>query len=188
VSLDAWHDDVPPCPVPHPAQLRLLVADAAGRAVAMLAVAHAPAEDDDPLADAVRILATAEGSSHTAQSAHLTGLPEEELRRLVLAYRHGGSCGVSATVGATAGGADQTADAVREVRRQRALAIGDLETGPGTIIDTGAGVRIRLGPDGRWYPFTSGRDRWWPAPGAAGSPGAAWQAALRARSLRRAGG
>jgi len=80
------------------------------------------------------------------------------------------------------------ADAVREVRRQRALAIGELEVSPGTIADPGAGVRIRLGPDDRWYPFTFAQDRWWPAPGAAEPPGAAWKAALRARSLRRAGG
>jgi hypothetical protein len=49
-------------------------------------------------------------------------------------------------------------------------------------------VQIRLGPDDRWYPFTSGQDRWWPAPGAAESPGAAYQAALRVKSLRRAAG
>jgi hypothetical protein len=80
------------------------------------------------------------------------------------------------------------ADAVRDVRKQRALAIGELAVNPGTIADPGAGMRIRLGLDGRWYPFTCAQDRWWPAPGPAGSPGAAWQAALRARSLRRPGG
>ena len=75
-----------------------------------------------------------------------------------------------------------------KARKRRAHAIGELVADQGTISDSGAGVQIRLGPDGRWYPFTSGRDRWWPAPGAAGSPGEAYQAALRARSLRRAGG
>ncbi|HEX9526719.1 MAG TPA: hypothetical protein VF951_04415 [Streptosporangiaceae bacterium] len=188
MSVDAWHHDVPPGPVPHLAQLRLLVADAADRAAKMLAGAYLAVEVDDPLVDAVRILATAEGASHIAQAARLTGRPEEELRRLVLAYRHGGACGVSATVEASAGGPDQMADAVREVQKRRALAIGDLVAGPGIIIDPGAGVQIRLGPDDRWYPFTSGQDRWWPAPGATESPGAAYQAALRARSLRRVGG
>jgi len=47
-------------------------------------------------------------------------------------------------------------DAVREVGRQRALAIGELEVSPGTIADPGAGVRILLGPDDRWYPFSPG--------------------------------
>ena len=103
-------------------------------------------------------------------------------------YRHGGTGGVAAAVGASECPAEQMADAVREVRRQRALAIGELEVSPGTIADPGAGVRIRLGPDDRWYPFTFAQDRWWPAPGAAEPPGVAWKAALRARSLRRAGG
>jgi hypothetical protein len=188
VSVDAWRDDMPPDPVPDLAQLRLLVADAADRAAAMLTDAHPAAEADDPLVDAVRILAAPEGASHAAQAARLTGRPEEELRWLVLAYRHGGIGGVAAAVEAHAGEPDQLASAVREVRKHRGLAIGELVTGQGTVVDPGAGVQIRLGPDGRWYPFTSGRDRWWPAPGAAGSPGEAYQAALRARSLRRAGG
>jgi len=66
----------------------------------------------------------------------------------------------------------------------RGLAVGDLEAAAGTIADPGAGVRIRFGPDGRWYPFTRARDRWWPAPGAAPAAGTAWQSALRARSRR----
>lgn len=188
MSVGAWHDDVPPGPVPDLAQLRLLVADAADRAAAMLTDAYPAAEADDPLVDAVRILATPEGRLHTAQAARLTGLPAEELRWLVLAYRHGGIGGVTAALGGHTAEPDQLAGAVREVRKHRGLAIGELVTGPGTISDSGAGVQIRLGPDGLWYPFTSGRDRWWPAPGAAGSPGQAYQAALRARSLRRAGG
>ena len=188
MSVDAWHDDEPPGPVPDLAQLRLLVADAADRAAAMLTDAYPAIEADDPLVDAVRILATPAGRLHTAQAARLTGLPEEELRWLVLAYRHGGIGGVAAALGAHAAEPDQLASAVREVRKHRVLAIGELVADQGTVVDPGADVQIRLGSDGRWYPFTSGRDRWWPAPGAAGSPGEAYQAALRARSLRRASG
>ena len=51
----------PPGPVPDLAQLRLLVADAADRAAAMLTDAYPAAEADDPLVDAVRILATPKG-------------------------------------------------------------------------------------------------------------------------------
>ena len=184
---DAWQLDVPPGTVPPVDQLRLLAADAAGRAAMMLA-GEAAVEADDPLVDAVRILATAEGASHAARAASLTGRPEEELRRLVLAYRHGGPGGVGATVEASAGRPEQLEDAERDVRKQRAFAIGDLAVSPGVIADPGAGVQIRLGPDDRWYPFTSGQDRWWPASGASESPGAAYQAALRVRSLRRAAG
>ena len=192
---DAWEHDAPPAPVPHVEVLRLLMADAADRAAMMLAGGHSAAEADDllvddslvPLIDAVRILATAGGASHIAQAARLTGRPEEDLRRLVLAYRHGGPGGVSATVEPSAGRPEQMTEAEREVRKRRAFAVGDLEVAAGLIADPGAGVQICLGPDDRWYPFTSGQDRWWPAPGAAESAGAAYQAALRARSGRRAG-
>ena len=210
MSVDQWPRDEPPAPVPDLTQLRLLAADAADRAAAMLAgtdpaagtgpaaeagpaastgpaaeagpaastgpaagAGDPAAEAGDPLIDAVRILATPRGAPHAARAARLTGLPEEELRQLVLAYRHGGAAGVSAAVGASASEPGQLADAVRDVRMQRALALGELAVGPGTITDPGLGVRIRLGPDGRWYPFTKAQDRWWPAPGPAGAPGAA---------------
>jgi hypothetical protein len=166
--------------------LNFLVNDAAERAAAMLAGAAPAAVDEDPLVDAVRLLASPEGAPHAGRAARLTGLAEDELRELVLAYRHGGTCGVAAAFGASKCPPEQMADAVREVRAQRALAVGELEVSPGTIADPG--VRIRLGPDDRWYPFTFARDHWWPAPGAAEPPGAAWKAALRARSLRRATG
>jgi len=185
---DAWQLDVPPSTVPRVDQLRLLAADAAGRAAMMLAGDYPVVEVDDPLVDAVRILATAEGAPHAAEAARLTGRSEEELRRLVLAYRHGGPGGVSAAAGASAGRSEQLEDAERDVRQRRAFAVGDLAVGPGVIADPGAGVQIRLGPDERWYPFTFGQDRWWPAPGATESPGAAYEAALRVRSLRRAAG
>ncbi len=192
---DAWQHDAPPAPVPRVEVLRLLVADAADRAAMMLAGGYPAVAADDLLGDdwlvcfvdAVRILATGPGAAHIGHAARLTGRPEEELRRLVLAYRHGGPGGVSAIVEPSAGRPEQMTDAEREVRKRRAFALGDLDVAPGVIADPGAGVQIRLGPDDRWYPFTSGQDRWWPAPGAIESPGTAYQAALRARSGRRAG-
>ena len=192
---DAWQHNAPPATVPRVDQLRLLVADAADRAAMMLAGSYPAVVAGDLLADdslvcfvdAVRILATAQGASHIGQAARLSGRPEDELRRLVLAYRHSGPGGVSATVEPSAGRPEQMEDAEREVRKRRAVAIADLDVAPGVIADPGAGVQIRLGPDDRWYPFTSGQGRWWPAPGATESPGAAYQAGLRARSLRRAG-
>jgi hypothetical protein len=188
VSPEEWRREETPLSVPGLESLNFLVEDAAGRAAAMLAGVDPAADDEDPLVDAVRLLATGGGSPHTERAARLTGLAADELRGLVLGWRHGGSGGVAAATGASECPADQMADAVREVDRQRGLAIGELEVSQGTIADPGAGLRIRLGPDGRWYPFTFAQDRWWPAPGAARPPGVAWMAALRARSFRRAGG
>lgn len=182
----AWEDWPTPPGVPDKRLLDLLAADAAERAVAMLA--GNPTETEDPLVDAVRLLATTRGAPHTARAAELTGISEDELRRLVLTHRHGGTSGVSAALEATPCGPDEMSAAVDEVRSRRTFAIGDIATTPGTITDAGAGIQLRRGIDGRWYPFTFARDQWWPAAGADPSPGAAYQAAVRARALRRANG
>lgn len=182
----AWEDWPTPPGVPDKRLLDLLAADAAERAAAMLA--GSPTETEDPLVDAVRLLASAAGTPHTSQAAELTGIPEGELRRLVLTHRHGGAAGVSAALDATPCGPDEMSAAVNEVRSRRTFAIGDLTVDAGTITDAGAGIRLRLGPDGRWHPFTLAREQWWPATGADPSAGAAYQAAARARALRRANG
>ena len=185
----AWERWETPPGVPDKGLLELLAADAAGRATAMLAGSTMLTEDpltENPLIDAVRMLATASGTRHTTQAAQLTGIPEDDLRRLVLAYRHGGTAGVSAARAATPCGTKDMAAAANEVRRRRTFAVGELSVDAGTITDTGAGVRLRLGPDGRWYPFTLARRQWWPANGANASAGAAYQAAAHARLLRRA--
>jgi hypothetical protein len=182
----AWERWETPPGVPDKELLELLAADAAGRATAMLA--GSTMHTEDPLIDAVRMLATASGTRHTTQAAQLTGIPEDDLRRLILAYRHGGTAGVSAARAATPCDTEEMAAAVDEVRRRRTFAVGELSVDPGTITDTGAGIRLRLGPDGRWYPFTLARKQWWPATGANASAGAAYQAAAHARTQRRANG
>jgi hypothetical protein len=182
----AWEGWETPPGVPHEELLDLLAADAAGRATAMLAGSHTVTED--PLIDAVRLLASPSGPPHTARAAQLTGIGEDELRRLTLAYRHGGTAGVSAALEATPCDTDEMSAAVDEVRRRRTFAAGDLSADSGTITDAGAGIRLRLGPDGRWHPFTLARQQWWPASGASPSAAVAYQAAVRAQSARRANG
>src|SRR5262245_20008341 len=182
----AWEGWQTPPGVPDKGLLDLLAADAAERATAMLA--GSTTVTDDPLIDAVRLLASASGASYTTRAAELTGIPEDDLRRLTLAYRHGGTAGVSAALEATPCGPDEISAALDEVRRRRTFAVGELTVDLGTITDTGAGVRLRRGPDGRWYPFTLGCTHWGPAGGASASAGVAYQAAARARSLRRANG
>jgi hypothetical protein len=182
----AWEGWQTPPGVPEKGLLELLAADAAGRAAAMLAGTATATQD--PLIDAVQLLATAAGAPHAGTAARLTGIPEDDLRRLVLAYRHGGTGGVAAALAATPCGPEEMAAAVDEVRRRRGFAVGELSADAGAITDTGAGVRLRLGPDGRWHPFTLARMQWWPATGANPSAGTAYQAAVRARSLRRASG
>lgn len=182
----AWERWEAPPSVPDGGLLDLLAEDAAGRARAMLE--GSTTVTDDPLIDAVRLLASASGASYTTRAADLTGVGEDELRRLTLAYRHGGTAGVSAALEATSCGREEVSAAVDEVRRRRTFAVGELSVGPGTITDAGARVRLRRGPDGRWYPFTLARKQWWPADGANASAGTAYQATARARAARRANG
>ncbi len=182
----AWEGWQTPPGVPDKGLLDLLAEDAAGRATAMLA--GSTTVTDDPLIDAVRVLASTAGAPYTTRAAELTGVGEDELRRLTLAYRHGGTAGVSAALEAAPCGPEEMSAAVDEVRRRRTFAIGELSVDPGTITDAGAGVRLRRGPDGRWYPFTLARKQWWPADGANASAGTAYQAAARAWAARRANG
>jgi len=182
----AWEGRETPPGVPDKEQLDVLAADAAARAAAMLAGNDTVI--DDPVIDAVRLLASASGTPHTTRAAQLTGIPVDDLRRLVIAYRHGGAAGVSAAHEATACGPEEMSTAVDEVRRRRTFAVGELSVDIGTITDAGAGVRLRLGPDGRWHPFTLARKQWWPAGGANASAGTAYQAAVRTRALRYANG
>jgi hypothetical protein len=182
----AWEGWQTPPGVPDNGILDLLAADAAEQATAMLA--GSTMVTDDPLIDAVRLLASAAGAPHTARAVELTGIPADDLRRLTIAYRHGGAEGVSAALEATPCGTEEMSAAVDEVRRQRTFAVGELAVDPGTITDPGAGVRLRRGPDGRWYPFTHAREQWWPAAGANPSAGTAYRTAVRARSLRRMSG
>ena len=177
----AWESWETPPGVPETSLLNMLVADAAGRAAAMLAGANV--ESDDALVDAVRLLASTSG-----WSAQVPGIAEDDLRRLIIAYRHGGTAGVSAALEATPCEPDELSGAVDEVHRRRTFAVGELSVEAGTITDDGAGVRLRRGPDGQWYPFTFARKQWWPAVGANPSAGAAYLAAVRARSVRRANG
>lgn len=180
-----WTKIQKPRSVPDQGLLDFLIGDAAGRAAAMLAGTGAGGAVEEPLLDAVRMLATPEGAPHAAAAARHTGMAEDELRRLAIAYTRAGPGGVTAAVGAAPCGPAEMDAAAAEVRARRTLAVGDLDISPGSVTDAGAGARIRLGPDGRWYPFTLARGQWWPAAGAAPSPGAAYQAAVRARALRR---
>jgi hypothetical protein len=118
-----------------------------------------------------------------AVAAH-AGLPEEEIRRLLLAYRHGGQPGVAAAHAADPAPYTELDEAIRQIRVHRAFTAEPLEPDDHGVTDPSAQVQVRWGPDGRWYPFTYSRDRWWPAPGAAETAGQAYRAALKARRAR----
>jgi len=176
-----WLAERGPAPLPDPDTLELIVGDAARRAVAIGGGKPDP-RDDDPLVDAIRLLAQAPAPERLQAISGNTGLAEVDVRRLLLAFRHGGTAGVRAAVGATPLAEERVEEAARRVTRPAVTA--ELDTAAGIVTDTASGIQIRHGPDGRWYPFTRSGQRWWPAPGASPQADAAFAAAMRARRAR----
>ncbi|MEU8545128.1 hypothetical protein AB0C52_34880 [Streptomyces sp. NPDC048717] len=172
-----------PHPGPRAHDLTRMTADAATRARDLLAdTATAP---HDEVADILRLLASPVGADQIAAAQHATGIPEATLRAMMIGYRHGGPAGAHATLAATPASADVRERAREAVQASHAAALGTITIDADALTDTTAGVQIRLGPDGCWYPFTLWRaDEWRPAPGACDDPAEAFRAARRARAAR----
>ncbi|WP_245985115.1 SWIM zinc finger family protein [Streptomyces tateyamensis] len=159
------------------ADLERLAADTAARARTLLA------GDRSWLAlaqrqDAVRLTASQRdpGWLHALQAG--TGLRPMELARLTRAWRHGGAVGM--TVAEEPGPADPAVMASARTVVAEALADMAPETGATplrawrnrlTLGDTG--LQLRLGPDGRWYPYRNENGDWWPCAPAETDPVAA---------------
>nr|AHE40056.1 Hypothetical protein pFRL5_393 [Streptomyces sp. F8] len=160
-----------------------MTTDAAARAQTLLAGTAAAPHDE--LADILRILASPDGADHLEAAQHATRIPEATLRAMMIGYRHGGPAGAHATLAATPATIDVLERARQTVHASRAVGLGTITIDGGSLTDTTAGVQIRPGPDGRWYPFTLWRaDEWRPAPGACDDPAEAFRAARRARAAR----
>ena len=176
-----WLAERGPAPLPDPDTLELIVGDAARRAAALGGGEPDP-RDEDPLVDAIRLLAQAPTPELHQALCRNCGLAETDVRRLLLAFRHGGTAGVHAAIGATALADERVREAARRVTRH--IVAAELAVTAGILTDPVRGVQIRYGPDGRWYPFTQSGQRWWPAPGASVRADAAFAAAIRARRAR----
>ncbi|WP_331738538.1 hypothetical protein [Embleya sp. NBC_00896] len=162
----------------------MLIDDAAHRAEQLLR-----GEDDtapDALSDAVRWLAAPAGLRHLPTVAASTGKSPVELRRLIVAYRHGGCAAVHAAEHPTDPDPEVLAAAAAAVRRARGGAGGTVVVEGNRLTDPGGRIQIRVGPDDRWHPFTaSGPHRdWQSAAGCSPDPAAAYGAALAALRAR----
>jgi uncharacterized Zn finger protein len=161
--------------------LERLAADTAARARQLLAGDHsslALAQRQD----AVRLTVTQRNREwlHAVQAG--TGLRPTELARLGRAWRHGGSIGL--VVAEESAQADPIAMAAARTAVAEALTEMAPETGSTplrawrnrlTLGDTG--LQLRLGPDGRWYPYARENGEWWPCARADPDPVAALTAA-----------
>ncbi|MCX5215708.1 hypothetical protein OG689_41875 [Kitasatospora sp. NBC_00240] len=184
--LDQLRDE-PPAPAPPLEHLRLLTASAAHHATALLNGQTNTATGVDALGDAIRLLATTTGLPYLEDAATHLGRTPEELRLLLAAYRLGGIPAVHAAAASGPADPDVVAAAEQRIQPLRPGAPGPLTCDRNRITDMGAGLQVRLGPDGRWYPFAASGGDWRPAAGHSADPAAAFTAARRAR-LARPGG
>ncbi|MET9834437.1 hypothetical protein ABZ302_31955 [Streptomyces sp. NPDC006237] len=172
-----------PLPGPRAQDLAHMTADAAARARTLLTDNTAAPHDE--LADILRILASPDGADYLAAAQRATGIPEATLRAMMIGYRHGGPAGAHATLAATPATRDVLEQARETLHSSRAVGLGTITLDGDALTDTTAGVQIRPGPDGRWYPFTVWRaGEWRPAPGPCDDPAEAFRAARRARAAR----
>ncbi|MEW2395274.1 SWF or SNF family helicase [Streptomyces sp. NPDC046862] len=177
-SLDT---ETPPAPGVDPAALAFLAARAAAQAHRLLFAALAPGHDQDaveeeltPSEDAVRLAADASEAAITARLAEGTGRDREGLDIAVRAWRYGGTAALSVLEEEWLPEAESLAraraaldSAWDEEDRPRLSAAGNRWT----VI--GAPTQLRLGRDGRWWPYREEHGHWVPAGPAAHDPATA---------------
>lgn len=185
-SLDT---ETPPAPGVDASAVEFLAARAATEAHRMLADALAPGHrdtaPDEPLTvgqDAVRLAADAGPDADVRALTRLaegTGRDREALRLAVRAWQLGGPAGLSVLE-------EEWTPRAETAARARA----DLETAWDDDVRpalratrnrwtaTGARAQLRLGRDGRWWPYRKERGRWAPAGPAAHDPATALAAAV----------
>ncbi|WP_063756731.1 hypothetical protein [Streptomyces sp. NRRL F-5135] len=166
--------------------LELLAADAAGRALRLLSEALSPGHERTPVEsdlssrqDAVRLAATSGARLTSALAARLaagSGREPADLDLAVRAWNHGGAAalavleeeepplGPEALTRARA----SLGAAWEEVTAGAGRADAWAESGSGRWTLAGAPFQLRLGHDGRWWPYREEHGRW--APAGAGGP------------------
>ncbi|MGW2017020.1 SWIM zinc finger family protein [Streptomyces sp. NPDC001927] len=187
-SLDT---ETEPAPGLDPAALEFLAADAAARAHRLLAEALAPSGHErpwpepllTPAQDAVRMAATGTPPSWVAtRLAEGAGRRRTDLGAATRAWRFGGAAALSVldedwTPGPEALARAKTvlAEAWEEAERPALR-----QSGAARWTVVGADAQLRVGEDGRWWPFRKERGSWVPAGPADQDPAAAL-ASLAAR-------
>ncbi|GAA4535163.1 SWIM zinc finger family protein [Amycolatopsis samaneae] len=163
--------DVPDAPGIPAATFALLAANAAAAAEAVLSGAPKPNRRHD----AVRLAAT---FPDTAAAARLREDAGEDFPRAVAAWTHGGRGGLDVLESVWSPPKPVLARAraaLAEVAEDRDVEL-EFERNRGTV--AGAGVQIRAGRDGRWYPYRAEDGVWWPSGSPENDPGAVLAALL----------
>ncbi|MEU5401590.1 SWF or SNF family helicase [Streptomyces sp. NPDC005963] len=155
-----------------PAALEFLAADAAARAHHLLAQALSPGHSRQPRTarqevdvDAVRLAAAQPGPVIAGRLAAGTGRQRVELDVAVRAWRAGGTAALAVLDDAWTPDAELLARAAaaldgawEDMDRPRLRSAG---AGRWTVV--GAERQLRIGADGRWWPFRKEKGRWVPS-------------------------
>ncbi|MGD9483740.1 SWIM zinc finger family protein [Streptomyces sp. TRM70308] len=166
--------------------LATLIADTAGRARELL-TGDVTSLGLTVHQDAVRLTTTHRSPEYFHGLVSGTGLRPLELARRTRAWRHGGLPGLAACEDvwtperATLAAARH---AVADTLADMAAPNGDpppVRTWRNRITAEHSGVQLRLGPDGRWYPYVRDDGAWWPCAPPAADPVDALTAAWEAR-------
>ncbi|MET9898905.1 SWF or SNF family helicase [Streptomyces sp. NPDC006446] len=177
-SLDT---DAAPAPGIDPAALEFVAAAAVGEAHRLLAEALSPGHEEHPVQaaptlaqDAVRLAAGDPDEETARRLAAGSGREREDLRLAVQAWRYGGVAALSVledewpVEGEALTRARATLQAAwDEGERPRLRAAANRWTAVGTS------TQLRLGHDGRWWPYRKERGRWTPAGPAVRDPATA---------------
>ncbi len=181
--------EAPPAPGIDPAALSFLAAQTAVRAHGLLRGALQGDLRATPAQDAVRLAAGDPGREVADRLADGSGRGREGLATAVRAWRHGGTAGLSVldeewrVEGETLARARAALESAWDTgERPELRARGNRWTVAGTP------VQLRLGRDGRWWPYRKERGRWQPAGGAAQDPATALASATAPASAELAPG
>ncbi|MEU1038480.1 SWF or SNF family helicase [Streptomyces sp. NPDC005907] len=182
-SLDS---EVPPAPGVQAASLEFLAAQAAGDALSLLLDAVGPGHPERAVSreltlseDAVRLAAGGPEEEIAVRLAAGSGRDREGLALAVRAWRHGGAAALSVLEDGWAVDPESLARARAaleaawdEGERPRLHRSGNRWTVAGTP------AQLRLGRDGRWWPYREEKGRWAPAGVASTDPATALEVVL----------
>ncbi|MEU8523634.1 hypothetical protein [Streptomyces sp. NPDC048577] len=134
-----------------------------------------------------RFLSLPHGASFRAQAMDHLGLDVVGMGHLTLAHTHGGPTGAAVYLEPFTVDHDVLARAQADIQPLRPAPMATIESEHNRLTDPAAGVQLRYGPDGRWYPYLAPYGTWQPAPGPSADPADAYRAArTAARAHRRA--
>ncbi|MFF9773969.1 SWF or SNF family helicase [Streptomyces sp. NPDC013978] len=177
-SLDT---ETRPAPGLDPTALEFLAAQTAQEAHRLLAEALRPGHEQQPLGDeltfrqdVVRLAAGAPGASIEARLGEGSGRGREGLALAVRAWRYGGAAGLAVLDEEWSVPAESLARA--RAALETAWDEGErpsLRSAHNRWTVVGGDAQLRLGRDGRWWPYRKERGRWAPAGPAAHDPATA---------------